>query len=142
MYYSNYMNAVFLTPVVLLNGELSSLSQRLAGGGEEVRVFVVGCAITGIFGFMLGVANLLSIKVTSPVTHMVSSAARSVLQTFLGVYFFRDIISGSRAGSIVIITVGALFYTWIQSKTPPPPKYEAIRLPSTPASDIEKAGKE
>ena len=73
MYYSNFMNAVFLAPVVLYNGELSALSQRLAGGGEEVRVFVLGCAITGVFGFLLGVANLLSIKVTSPVTHMVSS---------------------------------------------------------------------
>jgi len=73
MYYGNIMSTVFLTPVVLLNGELSALSQRFASGGEEFRVFVGGCAITGVFGFMLGVANLLSIKVTSPVTHMVSS---------------------------------------------------------------------
>ena len=179
MYYSNSMFAVFLTPVVLFNGELSSLSHRLAGGGEEVRVFVVGCAITGIFGFMLGVANLLSIKVTSPVTHMVSSVGSrlcilpKVLTIFVSTRLreassklsLEFISSGMlsqrayhppgrytwinpnaiififryRACSIVIITAGALFYSWVQSQRPPPPKHEAIPLPS---SDIEKGGKE
>jgi GDP-fucose transporter C1 len=32
-------------------------------------------------------------KVTSPITHMFSSAARSVLQTLLGVMIFGDILT-------------------------------------------------
>lgn len=35
----------------------------------------------------------MSIKVTSPVSHMVSSAARGVLQTIIGVWMFGDIIT-------------------------------------------------
>jgi GDP-fucose transporter C1 len=36
---------------------------------------------------------VLSIKVTSPVTHMFSAAVRSVLQTILGVQLFGDVIN-------------------------------------------------
>jgi hypothetical protein len=38
-----------------------------------MKVFVWGSLVTGFFGFLLCVAGLLSIKVTSPVTHMFSS---------------------------------------------------------------------
>jgi hypothetical protein len=38
-----------------------------------MRVFIWGSLVTGFFGFLLCVAGLLSIKVTSPVTHMFSS---------------------------------------------------------------------
>lgn len=35
-------------------------------------VFAWGTLITGFFGFLLCVAGLLSIKITSPITHMFS----------------------------------------------------------------------
>ena len=38
-------------------------------------------------------AGLLSIKVTSPITHMYTSAMRAVLQMFLGVWLFGDVLS-------------------------------------------------
>lgn len=47
----------------------------------------------GLFGFLICVATLFSIKVTSPITHMVSSAVRGVIQTFFSVWIFHDIIS-------------------------------------------------
>lgn len=39
------------------------------------------------------IAGLLSVKVTSPVTHMVSSALRGVLQTFIGIWVFSEAIT-------------------------------------------------
>ena len=47
----------------------------------------------GVTGFLICVAGVLSIKVTSPITHMFSAAVRSVLQTALGVYLFGDILN-------------------------------------------------
>lgn len=35
--------------------------------------------MTGVFGFLLCIAGLLSIKVTSPVTHMVSSVSLALM---------------------------------------------------------------
>lgn len=46
-----------------------------------------------MFGFLIGIAGFLSIKVTSPVSHMISAAVRGVLQTFLGIWIFGDVVS-------------------------------------------------
>lgn len=108
-YWGNLTITVALIPFVVFNGELDSLLQS---NDRDWSVFIVGSAVTGIFGFLLSVAGLLSIKVTSPVTHMFSSvrecfayeyyirplkqstqAARSVIQTMLGVFIFGDIIT-------------------------------------------------
>ncbi|KAG8996937.1 hypothetical protein FRB94_011036 [Tulasnella sp. JGI-2019a] len=135
-YWTNLVSAVMLLPFVFFTGELDKLmAPRLA---EEWEVFVIGSAITGFFGFLLCMAGLLSIKVTSPVTHMFSSAARSVIQTVLGVMIFGDIISANRGLSILIITLGTLYYTWIKSSGGPP--RGAVALPPSPktAHDMEK----
>lgn len=49
--------------------------------------------VKGVFGFLMSIASLLSIKVTSPITHMVSSAVRGVAASLLGMWLFKDIIS-------------------------------------------------
>ena len=41
----------------------------------------------------MSVASLMSIKVTSPITHMVSSAVRGVAASLLGMWLFNDIIT-------------------------------------------------
>jgi hypothetical protein len=41
----------------------------------------------------MSLASLLSIKVTSPITHMVSSAVRGVAGAVLGVLLFGDFLS-------------------------------------------------
>jgi GDP-fucose transporter C1 len=46
-----------------------------------------------VVGFLICLAGFLSIKVTSPVTHMFSAAVRSVLQTLIGVWLFHDVIN-------------------------------------------------
>ncbi|KAG1828083.1 hypothetical protein EV424DRAFT_1387141 [Suillus variegatus] len=87
------------------------------------QVFLWGSVVTGIFGFLLCIAGLLSIKVTSPITHMFSSALRSVIQTLLGVWIFKDIMTVNRASSILVIMIGTIYYTWIKSlETAPPPR--------------------
>ncbi|KAF8758464.1 GDP-fucose import inGolgi lumen [Rhizoctonia solani] len=103
--------------------ELWSVSQAWAYGSAQQpnininwNVFLVGSFVTGVFGFLLCVASLISIKVTSPVTHMFTSAVRSVLQTVLGVLIFKDIITTNRLASIGVILFGSCLYTWVKSK--------------------------
>jgi len=48
----------------------------------------------GIFGFLICIAGFISIQVTSPTTHMISSAVRGVIQTYLGVALFGDVLTG------------------------------------------------
>ncbi|PPQ99560.1 hypothetical protein CVT24_005348 [Panaeolus cyanescens] len=107
-WWTNLGSAVMVLPFVVLHGELSLFYGLWTGGVWDWSTFVWGSLVTGVFGFLLCVAGLLSIKVTSPITHMFSSAAKSVLQTLLGVWIFNDIMTTNRAGSIFIISGGTV----------------------------------
>jgi len=127
-YWTNAGSAVLLLPLVVFNGE----GARVLGASQDIyqawgassvvpssdinwTVFIVGSLVTGVFGFLLCVASLISIKVTSPVTHMFTSAVRSVLQTILGVWLFKDIITVNRVASIMVILLGSCLYTWVKA---------------------------
>ena len=111
-WWTNVGSAILLFPFVLLRQEPSRLFDLAQTNTWDWSVFFSGSLVTGIFGFLLCVAGLLSIKVTSPITHMFSSvsstfalqqhrldliylhkAARSILQTALSIQFFGDILT-------------------------------------------------
>jgi len=122
-YWTNLGSAIFLLPFVLLHREIFILEDLIHDSNWDGQVFLWGSVVTGIFGFLLCIAGLLSIKVTSPITHMFSSALRSVIQTLLGVWIFKDIMTVNRASSILVIMIGTIYYTWIKSlETAPPPR--------------------
>ena len=119
-----YMNAVssfLLIPVVLFVGEGSDVVELLAKGlsTSEARAFWVGSFITGTLGFLMSIASLLSIKVTSPITHMVSSAVRGVAQSLLGVWLFGDIVTTCA----VLSSLGSPYLTLMFS-----PSFTAVAL--------------
>ncbi|KAJ7070891.1 hypothetical protein C8F01DRAFT_1206557 [Mycena amicta] len=119
-WWTNAGSAILLLPAVAFSGELSILQAKIYDPHWNATVFLWGSLITGIFGFLLCLAGLLSIRVTSPITHMFSSAARSVLQTLIGVAYFGDLINTNRATSIIVILGGTMqvesqLYTWIKS---------------------------
>lgn len=93
VYYNNLLSAILLFPLVLLSREYSTVLEMTYAGGLAFHTFLSGAVITGVFGFLICIAGFLSIKVTSPVTHMISSAVRGVIQTFLGAWCFGDIIT-------------------------------------------------
>ncbi|KAF5392721.1 hypothetical protein D9757_000825 [Collybiopsis confluens] len=122
-WYTNLLSALVLIPVIFLAGETSEILKLFFGAEEllgtpgqmsALRTFIWGSLITGALGFMMSIASLLSIKVTSPITHMVSSAVRGVAASLLGMWIFHDIITSGRASSISIILLGSIYYTWVK----------------------------
>ncbi|KIK49446.1 hypothetical protein CY34DRAFT_796851 [Suillus luteus UH-Slu-Lm8-n1] len=127
-YWTNLGSAIFLFPFVLLHREISTLEDLVHDSNWDGQTFLWGSIVTGIFGFLLCIAGLLSIKVTSPITHMFSSALRSVIQTLLGVWLFKDIMTVNRAGSILVIMIGTIYYTWVKSLEAAPPPSKDVDL--------------
>ena len=120
-WYTNLLSAVANIPIVILAGEVPAILKLLFGADEPgsaaggaLGTFLWGTGVTGIFGFLICIATLFSIKVTSPITHMVSSAVRGVIQTFFSVWIFGDVISLGRGTSITLILVGSIYYTWVK----------------------------
>lgn len=112
----------------------------------------------------MSIASLLSIKVTSPITHMVSSAVRGVAGALLGVWLFGDILSTyvplypitpfpiltflnrGRTSSIAIILFGSIYYTWIkhqesQQAAQSAPAYERVPMEDVEGGKVGKNGK-
>ncbi|KAJ6464149.1 hypothetical protein C8R47DRAFT_1224860 [Mycena vitilis] len=124
-WYTNLMGIFMLTPLIII-GEGTSVIKLLffyvdepgvvPGATSPLRTFVVGSLLTGALGFMMSLASLLSIKVTSPITHMVSSAVRGVAASVLGVWLFQEVMTGGRAASITIILGGSVYYTWVKHR--------------------------
>ncbi|KAI0752878.1 hypothetical protein C8Q80DRAFT_1267350 [Daedaleopsis nitida] len=132
-WYTNLISSFILIPVFILMGELPGVMELLFGDNptkpDGFSTFVKGSIITGVFGFLMSVASLMSIKVTSPITHMVSSAARGVAVSVLGVLYFQDVVSEGRATSIAVILLGSIWYTWIKHvESQPKPQYERVAL--------------
>lgn len=130
-YWTNLVSSIALAPIVVFSGEATEFLRLVASardaavagvaGEWEWTTFAWGSIVTGVFGALLGLASMLSVKATSPVTHMFSSAAKSVLQTVLGVWLFHDLMTTGRASSILVILIGTLYYTWMKSQQPPAP---------------------
>lgn len=74
-WWTNVGSAIVLIPFVVITGELQTFHRMTQLDGWNWSVFAWGSAVTGVFGFLLCVAGLLSIKVTSPITHMFSSVS-------------------------------------------------------------------
>ncbi|KAJ7291317.1 hypothetical protein C8J57DRAFT_1587217 [Mycena rebaudengoi] len=133
-WYTNLLSIFVLAPIVFMveGGSLVTAP----GAMSPIRTFIWGSLITGAVGFMMSLASLLSIKVTSPITHMVSSAVRGVAASLLGVWLFHDVITGGRAASIAIILVGSVYYTWVKHQESEAasrgadsgPAYERVRM--------------
>jgi len=135
-WWTNVGSAIMLLPFVVFDGELVKVWDKFNNDATwDFSIFLWGTLVTGVFGFLLCVAGLLSIKVTSPITHMFSSAARSVLQTLLGVWIFKDVLNVERGSSILVILAGTMYYTWIKStEAPPKPQIRATDLESNEGS--------
>ncbi|KAM0756320.1 hypothetical protein T439DRAFT_321024 [Meredithblackwellia eburnea MCA 4105] len=134
VYYSNFLSAVVILPFVLISGEAFVVWDMATGAGDNagaLNTFLTGAAVTGVFGFLICIAGFLSIKVTSPISHMISAAVRGVLQTFLGIWVFGDVVSAGRGFGIVFILAGSVYYVYTKSqeqaaKPAPPPPADAV----------------
>ncbi|GJN88740.1 hypothetical protein Rhopal_001706-T1 [Rhodotorula paludigena] len=118
-YYSNLLSAIVILPFVILSGEVWTVLDMVTGSGDgtgAIGTFLTGAAVTGVFGFLICIAGFLSIKVTSPISHMISAAVRGVLQTFLGVWLFGDQVGAGRGFGIVFILTGSIYYVYTKSQ--------------------------
>jgi GDP-fucose transporter C1 len=121
-WYSNVLSSAVLIPIIWLVGESGDIMQLVSlplyddGRMSVLGHFLWGSLVTGFVGWLLSIAGVLSIKITSPITHMVSSAVRGILQSAMGVWVFGDIITTGRATSIFVILSGSAYYTWAKNE--------------------------
>lgn len=107
-----------------INMPLSAALSLMSREGDTLRLMVFSEAVTlrkvatAYFGsslvtFVLALATLLQISITSPLTHMISTAFRGVLQAGVAVAVFRtEHLGMSRTTSLGIIVAGTALYSY------------------------------
>ncbi|KAF7377737.1 TPT domain-containing protein [Mycena sanguinolenta] len=146
-YFGNMFSATMLFMCTIFHGEVGVLYTRYHDPRMIWTPFLVGSAVTGFFGFLLGIANSLSVKASILKIFTVKNLmcvfpgneprnahvllAKGVIQTLLGVWIFSDVITLLRFYSISTIIGGTIYYTYIQNFKP------KIKHPF-PKSDLEK----
>lgn len=115
VYYNNLFSSVLLLPMVLLEYPLLHSFVVNRSTGDSIS-FLIGTLIAGASGVLINLAGFLQIKVTSPLTHTVSSAARGVLQTIACRIFLHELVTGVRCVGIGVTLIGSALYSWFKSR--------------------------
>lgn len=127
VYYNNLYSTILMAPIALIyeGSQLSSITNW------NHVIFVA--IITGILGVLINYAGFLQIKVTSPVTHCVSSAARGIFQVLASNLILREKLSITRSIGIGLTLVASSLYPVVKSyenEIKKKSSYEVIELDS------------
>lgn len=117
VYYNNLFSALMLAPLLLLE-RIPFRSFIATNGTDGVRVLLLGTGLAGLSGLLINLAGFLQIKVTSPVTHTVSSASRGVLQTLAAWMLLGEVITTSRSIGIGVTLFGSCLYSYLKAFEP------------------------
>jgi solute carrier family 35 (GDP-fucose transporter), member C1 len=109
VYYNNIYSTILLAPVALAYE--GSLLSSVNNWGHVIYASL----ITGVLGVMINYAGFLQIKVTSAVTHCVSSAARGVFQVAASHLILREHLSITRAVGIGLSLISSSIYPVVKS---------------------------
>jgi GDP-fucose transporter C1 len=117
VYYNNLFSAIMLLPLlVVAEGPQIAAFYKSAASSEEHLVFLYGTLLAGAAGLLINLAGFLQIKVTSPITHTVSSAARGVLQSLAAHFILGEALTGPRAIGISVTLLGSALYSLFKAQ--------------------------
>ena len=132
---SNVLSAALYTALWIVAGRGSDLAVITHGTG-----LLPTLVLSGIWGFLLTIATFLQISVTSPVTHMIVTAARGVAQSAFAVMLLpHESLDAGRLWSMVWILGGSALYGWAQDNAMTRLKTSG-HLPLTNPEVAEKGG--
>ncbi|WVW79651.1 hypothetical protein I302_101620 [Kwoniella bestiolae CBS 10118] len=120
VYTTSLVGFITFTSLSFLSGGFTELSSLLSN--DTTRKFLSSTifssiAISSIAYYLVSIAAVLQITVTTPVTHTISTAVRGVLQSLLAVVLLpNESLSTWQVISICFILLGSIRYTWIKEK--------------------------
>lgn len=109
IYYNNVLSAMILLPI--LGFETRSILTAVRTNTEALKALLLGTAVAGSMGLLVNFASFLQIKVTSPLTHTVASAARGVLQSIACYFILNESINMQRGLGIGVTLSGTIMYS-------------------------------
>ena len=98
-----------LTAWPLLLGERAQIV-RITGCFDNLVVFMAGSLFTATLAVGFNVAIMLQVKLTSPLTHTITSAVRGVIQNLVCVLVLKEPLTQGKVFGTVTVLTGTLIY--------------------------------
>lgn len=108
VFYNNVLCTLFLLPVSMLNGELSTFFNTPA---IHTMDYAVKNAFAGFVGFFLNFASLNCVAQTGPTTYAMIGSLNKVPIAVMGYFIFDNAISEETWTFITISLIGGILYT-------------------------------
>ncbi len=127
VYYNNVLSALVLLPTLAI--EMRPLMDIATGKDlSMLKPLLIGTTMAGSLGLLVNFAAFLQIKVTSPLTHVVASASRGVLQSLAAYFLLHEKVNVARGIGIGVTLSGSILYSVVKNteKKKPLPSYKVV----------------
>ena len=114
IFYNNFNAIILFLPIVIATGQFQALT--LSSHAQSVS-FWVFLMFSGVLATAMGWVSTLQIKLTSPVTHHISSNCKSIFQTAVAVLYFGLEKSFFWWLSVVCVVVGVFLYAILSMRS-------------------------
>lgn len=107
LYTYSVISFFLYAPIVYFSSDLDVIQ---SSPRAVLKHFVTAVTLTGSISLLLAMATWLQVKITSPITHSVVTAARGVVQSGMACIIFAEKLSWHRGFSTAFILAGGLVY--------------------------------
>ncbi len=110
--YNNANAVIIFLPIMLMAGEFQVLVEH----SDKLFsvMFWTAMLISGIFGFLIGIATVLQIQTTSPLTHNISGTAKAAFQSIVAVQIWQNEMTAKAWVGLFTVLGGSLGYAYIR----------------------------
>eukprot|EP01126_Amoeba_proteus_P056273 TRINITY_DN7055_c0_g1_i6.p1 TRINITY_DN7055_c0_g1~~TRINITY_DN7055_c0_g1_i6.p1 ORF type:complete len:303 (-),score=36.14 TRINITY_DN7055_c0_g1_i6:105-1013(-) len=113
MIYTTSFSVLLFLPLLFLSGEISFFDNSTFFSLLTPTVMWAILA-SGVVGYVINIATFLQLKMTTPLSSVISGSVKGVLQTLLGWVVWRNEISDLNGLGIAFTMVGSTWYSYLQ----------------------------
>jgi len=129
---NNVIASVLFLPLILVSGEVDIILEH--SDLLTNAAFWGSMLLSGVLGFLIGIATVMQIQATSPLTHNVSGTAKAAVQTVLGLLYFGNETNIMNMTGVALVLGGSLLYAYVRQQE------KAVAAPPAGAGGIQGHG--
>lgn len=111
---NNVIASALFLPLILVSGEVDIVMEH--SHLLTNATFWGSMLLSGVLGFLIGIATVMQIQVTSPLTHNVSGTAKAAVQTVLGLIIFGNETNLANMTGVALVLGGSLLYAYVRQQ--------------------------
>jgi solute carrier family 35 (GDP-fucose transporter), member C1 len=110
--------ALFLPVFLITEADVLVRSTEVLSSGQ---FWLIMC-VAGVLGFLIGIATVMQISVTSPLTHNISGTAKAAVQTAGAFMIWQNPTNVWNILGLAMTLIGSMMYTWVRLEEGKAPK--------------------